>query len=274
MQIVYAVLALLGAACCFVAWRSERQTTLAHPLLWFAAAWATWGVAYVVVDPDVRGVAPWRYLALCLTGCAGVAVLGARRPIVGPWNFVVLGLLAVLLLPLAEGFFLRALTLGGVRLGFLGATLALGILNYVPTRFGPAALLLGLGVAGEFALLCELSLPPWLAPTAHLSVLSAPMLALLLGKLPRHVAAFDRLWLDFRDRYGLVWSQRLREQFNRAADNAHLGVTLSWRGLHTAASTSEESRTRATETLRALLKRFGPDSPEVASLTERSTSGM
>jgi hypothetical protein len=39
-----------------------------------------------------------RYLALCLTGCVGVAVLGARRPGVGAWDFVLLGLLAVLLL--------------------------------------------------------------------------------------------------------------------------------------------------------------------------------
>ena len=61
-------------------------------------------------------VAALGYTALSLTGCAGVAVLGARRPGVGPWNFVLLGLLAVMLLPLAEGLLSRgALHLAGPR---------------------------------------------------------------------------------------------------------------------------------------------------------------
>ena len=95
-----------------------------------------------------------RYLALCLTASAGVAVLGARRPGVGPWNFVLLGLLAVMLLPLAEGYLAHgAWHLEGPRTLFLAATLAVIVLNYLPTRLGPAALLVGVGAAVHLLLL-------------------------------------------------------------------------------------------------------------------------
>ena len=50
-----------------------------------------------------------------------MAVLGARRPGVTAWNFVVAGLLAVLLRPLFEG--LGELRLGPAHLLFLGGAL-------------------------------------------------------------------------------------------------------------------------------------------------------
>src|SRR5580704_14943166 len=80
-----------------LAWWSNRRTTLVHALSWALAAWTCWCGLFLQ-----EGREAGRYLALCLTGCAGIAVLGARRPIVGAWNFVLVGLLAVLLLPLGE----------------------------------------------------------------------------------------------------------------------------------------------------------------------------
>src|SRR2546423_30545 len=100
-----------------------------------------------------RPLDPTRYLALCLTGCAGVAVLGARRPHVGAWNFVVLGLLAVMLLPLLETVIAGAPSLDVLRVLFLSATLGVGMLNYLPTRLAPAAVLAAFGCAGEIILL-------------------------------------------------------------------------------------------------------------------------
>src|SRR5882672_3580671 len=81
------------------AWQANRRNTLIHALNWAVAAWVAWGGLIVVSEGP--GAATARYLTLCLTSCAGIAVLGARRPIAGAWNFVLLGLLAVLLLPLA-----------------------------------------------------------------------------------------------------------------------------------------------------------------------------
>ena len=34
--------------------------------------------------------------------------------------------------------------------------------------------------------------------------------------------------VSFRDSWGLMWSQRFREQFNRAAENAGWPITLRW----------------------------------------------
>src|SRR5207249_767344 len=129
-------------------------TSLLPSVAWLVVAWLTWGglLAAAEVWPGSRTPAA-RYLALCLLGCAGVSVLGARRPGVGAWNFVTLGLLAVLLLPVAEGW--GHVTLSGPRLLFVAGTLAVGVLNYLPTRLWPAALLLGAACTGEVLRLAE-----------------------------------------------------------------------------------------------------------------------
>src|SRR5262249_14364415 len=117
---------------------ANRSTTLRPTLAWAAATQAA--LAAAALDPASRTLS---YLALCLGGCAGVAVLGARRPGVGAWNFVLGGLLAVLLLPVATG--LGTPRLEPAHLIFLGATLTVGLLNYLPTRIGVAAVLAGTG---------------------------------------------------------------------------------------------------------------------------------
>ena len=74
------------------------------------------------------------------------------------------------------------------------------------------------------------------------------------------MAEFDREWLLFRDRFGLLWSQRVREQFNQAARHAGWPVYLRWSGLRRTAREVPLSRSdqeAIVETLRAMLKRFG-----------------
>ena len=90
-----------------------------------------------------------RYCALCMTGCAGIAVLGARRPHVFAWNFVVLGLFAVMVLPLIETQIIGTHPVDTLRILFMGGTIAVGILNYLPTRSAPAAFLLLVASVGE-----------------------------------------------------------------------------------------------------------------------------
>src|SRR5437016_13832974 len=82
------------------AWRANRRTSLIQALHWAILSWVAWGLALLVADRwPAESAKVTCYLALCLTGCAGVAVLGARRPGLGAWNFVVLALLAINLLP-------------------------------------------------------------------------------------------------------------------------------------------------------------------------------
>jgi hypothetical protein len=259
-----AILILLTAAYPLArAWRASRDTTLIHTITWAVAAWAAWLVALAadMIWPGFAGIA--RYLALSLTGCAGVAVLGARRPGVMAWDFVVLGLLAVLLLPLVEG--LGELRLDPLRLAFLAATLAVGALNYLPTRLAAAMVCLMIGCGYEVLLLAlpESQVPNWQAgaPFTRFLLAISPWVAFQQIAATRNPASeFDQIWLSFRDCYGLVWSQRTREQFNHAAAHAGWPVFLRWRGLRIQPGASIPDMKMKVEmmaALCALLKRFG-----------------
>ena len=222
-----------------VAWRSSAGSTIRHALAWAVAAWAAWCV----------GDSPaWRYVALSLTACAGVSVLGARRPGAGPWHFVVAGLLVTLLLPLLMG--LGELRLQREQVWFLGAVLLVGVANYLPTRlFVPAALLLAC-CALELAAVAgwrERSSPE------SLLLLAVPWGAWLVRPPPR-LSAGGRDWWLFRHRFGFLWSERMRDQFNRAAENSNLGATLGRGGFDE--PLSDETRGRAEALLAALLGRF------------------
>jgi hypothetical protein len=247
----------------WLVWRANRHTTLIHAVSWAIAAWAAWGGAIGLSIPagSCAGLETARLVALALSGCAGVAVLGARRPGVGAWNLVVLGLAAVMLLPLVERALAAEQPLDPIRVVFLCSTLAVGILNYLPTRLGPAAVLLALGYSLEaWALLSREAAAKEFATTGWLCLGLAPWFGLLCWRMQRAPgAAFDQVWLDFRNRFGLVWGQRVREQFNRAAINAGWSVHLYWQGLclmNEPGSLQEGQEEEMLRTLRALLQRF------------------
>jgi hypothetical protein len=258
-------------------WRANRGSALAATVAWALAAWVSWGAALLAPVVGIGDSLAVPYLALGLTGCAAVALLGARRPGVGAWNFVVVGFLTVILLPLAEGF-LRGgrLHLAWFQVILLAGVLGVGILNYLPTRLGWAALMLGLGCAGQLAGVAHWEpLPEALATVTRaagwLIALAPWVAAWSIKTVALPTAEFDRRWLYFRDRFGLVWGQRLREQFNRSAAHAGWPVTLYWQGLRL---TSREDKPGLAEqeeivaTLRALMKRFEPENPERHRLDE------
>ncbi len=211
---------------------------------WAGCAWAAWvaaawvGAAWPGVDMRLS-----RYVALCLTGCAGVAVLGARRPVAGAWNFVVASLLVVLLWAVAEGW-------GDPRLNvfnatFLSAALAVGMLNYLPTRTAAAVLPVGAACAVEFCIVLHGLEPARWDPFCLALLAVAPWLGLAaLRHRPPPAAAFDREWRDFRDRFGAVWGLPARDQFNRAAAHAGWGVVLEWQGLRITAGVCRPRPTR------------------------------
>jgi hypothetical protein len=256
MSFVLPALILAGAMPIGRALWVNRRTSLSHALVWTLITWLSWGFAFI---------SDWftadRYCALCLTGCAGVAVLGARRPHVFAWNFVVAGLFAVMVLPIIETHVIGTRSLDGLRVFFLAATIAVGIVNYLPTRLAPAAFLLAIVCAGEITSLVG---PSWLLEPYpvifDVLVTAVPWIAWI--SVRRHDAAysaFDRLWLSFRDRWGLVWSQRVREQFNNAAEHSGWPIKLMWHGLVQEKETpalepAEEAKMM--ETLRATLQRF------------------
>jgi hypothetical protein len=252
---VWSLLLVAGVVPLGAAWRANQRTSLSHALLWTAAAWAAWAATAGGETLAGRALPAAEYAALCLTGCAGVAVLGARRPGVGTWNFVLAGLLVVLLRPLWEG--LGGFRLRAAHLLFLAAALAVPLLNYLPTRLGPAAVVLASGCGAILGSLAGPT-PEWLQEAGMGLVAVAPWLAWLGARRPAGLGECDALWLSYRDRFGFLWGQRLREQFNRAAAHADWPVVLHWGGLR-----ARHGRTpdlpEAAATLRAVLKRFGPE---------------
>jgi hypothetical protein len=212
-----------------LAWQSNRQTSLRHAVCWAVVAWLAWGLLIVVTDKTDGSL---RYLALCMTAAAGIAVLGARRPHVAAWDVVVAGLLAVMLLPLAENLFLGTPVLAGLRVIFLGAALAVAVLNYAPTCFAVPAWLVAVICSGEFLAFAGVdAIGPSLLDGLHLGMLVVPWLGLACWKYRRfHRSVIDQLWHDFRDSFGLFWGLRVRDQYNRSAANAGWPGFLTWRG--------------------------------------------
>jgi hypothetical protein len=262
----FGLVLLAGAWPLWRLWRANLHTSLLHAVAWATAAWFAWLVVLLVPEESTVAVLPaFQYVALSFTGCAGIAVLGARRPGVGAWNLVVAALLALDLLPLVESAFAEHFLFhGDLRILGLVGTLIVGIVNYLPTRFWAAALaaLIGSGhwLAVDFCpeVLNRLHAPqawigagcialvPWLAyivaSPAQMSRLSAPL----------------RLWLEFRDRFGFLWGERLREQFNRSALHAGWPIRLHWDAVESTSETAliPDLETKAAATLQALMKRF------------------
>jgi hypothetical protein len=236
-------LLLSGAYPLYRLWRATKGSTLRHALAWAWLAWVGWCLAGFFDRPGLH------YLALCLTACAGVAVLGARRPTVTTWHLAVGFLLVFLLRPLWErpGDW----HLDAVYVTLLGVPLAVGLGNYLPTRLGPTALLLGAWCALDVARLTGVVALD--EPAVWLALAAVPWLGLVLARRRGSPAEFDAVWLTFRDRFGFVWAQRLRDQFNRAAANAGLPLWLGWGGLRRRGAIEPD---RPLAVLRSALRRF------------------
>jgi hypothetical protein len=211
-----------------------------------------------------REVTPYAYVALALAACAGVGVLGARRPGAKAWNFVLLGLLGVLLLPFAEGW--GELRLGSPHLAFLAATVAVPLLNYLPTCFWPAVLVAGTSFGLELTGLAGVELGERLVAAGRCVLALMPWVALVAAATRKPPAThFDRLWLTYRDCFGLVWGQRMREQFNQAAAHAGWPLFLYWRGLRIVPGEGVPDLAKALTTLQGVLKRFHTEREEGSS---------
>jgi hypothetical protein len=226
------------------AWRANAGWTIRHALAWAAAAWLGWLTFAVWPGRETA------WAAVTLTAGAGIAVLGTRRPVVYVWHFLVASLMVVLWLGQAEGLLDGSgLKIGPFRLIFVGTLLAVGLGNYLPTRFGASAVALGVAVT---ALIHSEALWPKVAGPAPawpaLTAAGASWAAWLIGLRPA-----GGEWPAFRDRYGVVWAVRLREQFDAAAENRGWPVRLRWRGLTADGGPHDAAWHHA---LQALMKRF------------------
>ncbi len=260
MQLSLISLFLAGSIPLLLALMTHYRTSLCHALVWALLAWLAWGISAAMAPTERALFESCRFTALCLTGCAGVAVLGARRPIAFAWNFVVLSLFAVMMWPLMEVLLIGGAPMSELRLAFLASTVVVAIVNYLPTRLGPAAVLLLLVCAGQLTLIYT---PTTLLGSGDQLILNfalafVPWLGwICLWTRRTNATHANRLWQQFRDAWGLMWGQRAREQFNRAAENAGWSIRLSWSGLIDGSETRTGSdQEKVVETLQATLQRF------------------
>jgi hypothetical protein len=238
------------------AWQTNRRTTLRDAILWAAGAWISWGFALANPANDDAG-----YLALCFTGCAGVAVLGARRPQIFAWNFVVLGLAGVMTLPLLEGLVIQVHSFNLERKIFLAGILTVALGNYLGTRFGAAAVAAGIACSAVYVRITYTAdgLNPFRSDVVSGGAALVLGLAPWLAWRARSPAARDPLeteWFAFRDRFGFVWGSRVRDQFNAAMKNAGLPISLGWRGRQPADFPDARMIEESVVIFKALAKRF------------------
>ena len=253
--------------------RTLSQTTLAHAWRWAFAAVVAWTVL-AAMRPQLAATR-WEshlyYLSSMLAMCPFVAMLGARRPGERVWNAVVVALLLVLALPCLQASF-APLGRRDVRLDeawslFVTCVLAVGLLNYLPTRYAPAAALYGVAQVSQLA---PLSVWSWLGQggwetqgnLASVAMAAAIWVARFRAVEPIGTRApEDRLWVAFRDLYGLVWGRRQQDRFNAVAEREGWPVRLAWMGMRRTTSPAQTSldaslQQNVVETLRYQLRRF------------------
>lgn len=265
-------LCLVIAACgSFGLWRQlrlVRHTTLIATWVWSATSLAAVAGCEIVVGLFApNGVAGWieplRFFAAVATFCPNISLLGAKRPQDGMWNFIVLSLWGVLSLPAAESFFIQngqALEVDDLRAWFLWVLIVGGVVNLLPMRLWLYALLFGTAqvlLFSHYLPLFPFALPAS-SPVIAVALIAAAQIAASRSlRKRRDKSHLDRLWLDFRDLFGALWSLRVIERVNAASELNHWGKTLTWSGFQPIAVSEQEEHAAAVEqSLLNLLRRF------------------
>lgn len=225
--------------------RLVRGTTLVGPWWWMLGSISVMGGTQLVTllaNQATGGEASnWEgaivFAATSSSFCPLMSLLGAKRPQDRGWHFVVISLWAILVLPVAESLVLRhgqMPDVQGARSWFMLILIALGIVNFLPTRFWLPTSLFGVGQV----LMLANSLPLFRdlvdnSPTmmGFSCCAAACILASLQASRSRTtVGSLDRVWTEFRDSFGLLWGLRVAEQINIAARTSEWPFTLRWQG--------------------------------------------
>ncbi len=249
------------------AWPRLKHTSLRFALMWSWGAWF-WGLVVIGLYVVEQPLAPLVYLFLVL--CCGVLVapLGAKEPGAGAWNFVVLGLLAVLAMPILEQPWHAVVwSVDGPRSLFLLLIIIVGSLNYLPTCYGWSTFL----VAGTMSLILHQLQSDGYKLEHHgfltivfVGISAAIWMANGLSRTRStnraanpYDANLSQTWQDFRNRFGMVWGLRVMEQFNRSAANQKLSIQLGWFGpIDECQETTPKDLTSAHELLLQVVNRF------------------
>jgi hypothetical protein len=239
--VVVVVIAILCAVVMLVLLRgllAARGTTLFAPLAW---ALLSLGVLFVASTSlrsqksfEGANFEKWWLIAAASTFCPLIALLGAKRPQDRAWQMIVVSFWGIIALPAIQSLILHpseTLDLHFLWQSFFVVLILMGWLNYVSSAFG----LVGFFVALGQTLLFWHWLPfigtyPFWWPELGvvfigLAVMFGAGVASARRRLLKSVglaAGWSRVWIDFRDWYGLLWSrrvmQRVEEQTNTSIE--------------------------------------------------------
>jgi hypothetical protein len=273
-----ASLAFATATVAAVGVRRTWGTTLAAPAVWCVISALT--VAAVETEMARRGATTrdfssslCRYAAAASTLCPIMAVLGSKRPQDRGWQWIVLSLWIVLLVPAGQAMAAptgQRLEIAGAWRAMLIALAAMELWNYLPTRQSLAAMLI---TTGQVMLLT-----PYLT-TADVSAswrniglfcvlmaaISAIVMPMLLAKSSRASSLGDRLgrlqcrWFALRDGWGAFWGLRILQRVNQTAELSRWPLRLHWSGGFVAESNTpidDMTLAHVEQTLDSLLRRF------------------
>jgi uncharacterized membrane protein YhaH (DUF805 family) len=266
---ILAVIALFALAIAGLAPGRQhlRGTTLMAAWCWAIGAIAMIAVVEIMAaSASLAAGSPWlsfaRYAAAMASFCPTMALLGAKRPQDRAWNWIVLSLWAVLLVPAIQAAMTRPgepIRLHAMWTGFVLLLTLIGPVNGLPTRFWPSVLLVGVGQLGLVWDYLPLGAENFNSPLLGLAAFCAAVLIAAAG-WPRQRPAenqVDQTWIDFRNMYGAIWGLRVAERFNQEAERNDLPVMLTWHGLVLKTGNDiEKYRLATTKTLRSLLLRF------------------
>ncbi len=267
--------AMAGAGVLIACWRRSaiRETTLILPWFWVVGSFSVLAACEITVGATSSQNPPawveaFRYLAATTTLLPLVSALGAKRPQHQVWQLIVLSLWGVFAIPAAQSLVLQTgapLAVHGALSWFMLLLILVGLANGLPTRHWVSCAFLA---AAQLLLLSPyLPLPGRIVGTAGimfglgfalLAVLAAAAIAPRRGEL----TPLDRLWLDFRDTFGLFWSLRVAERINAVAKLNKWRVTLGWNGFYrsggneSAEIVSPEIEPALRRTVTSLMRRF------------------
>jgi hypothetical protein len=264
-----------GLAAQLSGFRQLRGTTLRAPWWWAAISLALVACSETAIAiwqwGESSAAAQFRFAAGTLTFCPLVALLGAKRPQDRAWQFIVFSCWVILALPAVQAWLLRPDEPPHVHPlwgWFLVVLIVVGLTNYLPTRFCLAGLL---AAAGQGTLMWQF-LPFGSNSASQLTSLfglgllcAAAVAAALLARVSRRVAEpLDRVWLDFRNQFGVVWGLRVAERMNASAKMYGWDARLAWHGFLTAAGDPAPGippavKAELEKSLRGLLRRFVSD---------------
>lgn len=240
LRIALIALTLLGCSVLLGTWRRLAGTTLTGTWYWTLASTLAIGVTESLLyhTPSTAAwFAPVRFAIVTTCFCPLMALLGAKRPQHRAWHFVVLALWAILVLPAAESLVLRhgqMPDVRGARSWFMLALIAVGLVNYLPTRCWLAGLVLAAAQAcmlAEFLPMIRHFQDRGIALVGFAAWVTALIIMAVVARTrsPRR-EPLDAVWLDFRDSFGTLWALRVAERINAAAAVSDWPISLSWAG--------------------------------------------